>query len=136
MNHIKNLYMNMIYIAILMLCLIFYVLSSELILNGELSSFEIMISALIFFSTLFGSVYILFSKINLNGYVLLGSFFIWVKMIFYNIDFQILYELGNFLIVFGIVLGILEMFGIELDIKFKYKKKIRNIKTKRTGGNK
>ncbi len=124
---------TVLYIVTLMMSLIFYVLSSSLILGGGLTDFEIMVSGIIFFSMLFLSTYTLFTKINLNIYVHFGAVLVWAQMLFYNLGLDMLQKIGFIFIGFGLFIEVLDMFGVKLCLKVKYKSsnKRRNSKRKR-----
>lgn len=133
----KPLYVDVLWVVVFMMSLIFYVLSSSLVINGDLTPFEIMVSALIFFSMLGFSTYILFTKININTYVVLGSFLLWAYMIFYNLQLTILNKLGPALILFGFAIEtikiIFDLVGIKLKLSIKVTKKERRISKHKRG---
>lgn len=113
---------NMIYSTLLLLCMLFYAISSYLILNENLNSFEVMVSGLIFFATLISSTYILFTKINLNSYFFMGIFLIWVEFLCYNLDLPFIQEVGFVFVFVGGLIGFLELLGIRLSFIIRLSK--------------
>jgi len=129
-TELRKLQKNIFFFIIMQILLIFYVLSSTLIIAGELSAFEIMVSGFIFFFCLVTTSYIIFVKIYLNNIFFFGSFMIWVQMIFYTSELQTLQTVGTVFISLGLIKAFLELFGISVELKLK-KKKVR--KTKHRG---